>query len=51
MPGACILIVASAYLLISAGIEDAIQRGGRVEAATSSPDPVGGGSLTTEAAT
>jgi ABC-type dipeptide/oligopeptide/nickel transport system permease subunit len=34
MPGACILIVASAYLLISVGIEDAIQRGTRVAKAT-----------------
>lgn len=34
MPGACILIVASAYLLISAGIDDAIQRGTRIAKAT-----------------
>jgi ABC-type dipeptide/oligopeptide/nickel transport system permease subunit len=50
MPGACILIVASAYLLISAGIEDAIQRGPRVAETASSPDTAAGASLTTEAA-
>ena len=49
MPGACILIVASAYLLISAGIEDAIQRGARVAQATGGQAPTGGGSLATEA--
>jgi ABC-type dipeptide/oligopeptide/nickel transport system permease subunit len=50
MPGACILIVASAYLLVSAGIEDAIQRGALVEHETSGQDPVPGGSLATKAA-
>ncbi len=49
MPGACILIVASAYLLISAGIEDAIQRGDRVAEVTA--NPAAGSALTTEAAT
>jgi ABC-type dipeptide/oligopeptide/nickel transport system permease subunit len=48
MPGACILIVASAYLLVSAGIEDAIQRGDRVAEVTT--NPAVGSSLTTEAA-
>lgn len=34
MPGACILIVSFAYLLISAGIDDAMQRGARMARAT-----------------
>jgi peptide/nickel transport system permease protein len=34
-PGACILIVSAAYLLIASGIEHAIQRGARVAKATS----------------
>jgi peptide/nickel transport system permease protein len=51
MPGACILIVASAYLLISAGLEDAIQRGPHVAVGTAGNDPVVGSSIGTEAAT
>ncbi len=34
MPGACILIVSFAYLMISAGIDHAIQRGARMARAT-----------------
>jgi ABC-type dipeptide/oligopeptide/nickel transport system permease subunit len=48
-PGACILIVSSAYLLISSGIEYAIQRGARVAEATGGQE-LSSGAVPTEAA-
>lgn len=42
MPGACIVIVSCGYLLISAGIEHAIQRGSRTVQATGGRASAGG---------
>jgi peptide/nickel transport system permease protein len=50
MPGACILIVSFAYLLISAGIDDAITRGARMARATGGQESSSATSTTAEAA-
>jgi ABC-type dipeptide/oligopeptide/nickel transport system permease subunit len=49
MPGACILIVSSAYLLIASGIEYAIQRGARIASATSGQETATAGSTLADA--